>query len=422
MLTKQLITHPASERKYSDRLMLFDLSVRGHHPNYIKHLIKYWCEQQLSGCLDIVVSPKFLEEHADVVELAASYNQEDINFVAITLEEETALNARKSRLRRAWRNFQEWQLLGKYARALNATHCLIMYFDTCMFPLALGGKSPCTFSGIYFRPAFHYAQLTNYQPSWKDRLQQWRERLLLSRILRHPKLQTVYCLDPFAVEQLDKFSGNVKVVNLPDPVETSGDLKPISSNIKGDLGIESQRQVFLLFGALTERKGIYQVLEAIEALSPELCQKICLLLVGESNIEEQLKPQIKALCRSKPVQIICRYKFVPEQDVQTYFNLADVILALYQKHVGMSGILLLAAAAQKPVLSSDYGLMGEIVQRHELGLTIDSTKPSEIAQGLTQFLLKPSTKLCNPTKMKDFAQQNSAQNFANTILHFCLKH
>jgi glycosyltransferase involved in cell wall biosynthesis len=95
--------------------------------------------------------------------------------------------------------------------------------------------------------------------------------------------------------------------------------------------------------------------------------------------------------------------------------MADVILAPYQRHVGMSGILLLAAAAQKPVLSSNYGLMGEIVRRYELGLTVDSTEPKEIAKGLTRFLVEDSDKLCDRAKMKSFAEQNSAEEFARVI-------
>jgi glycosyltransferase involved in cell wall biosynthesis len=395
--------------------MLFDLSIRGHHANYIQHLINYWQAQETSGNLDIVVSPRFLQEHADVVKLASSSGTDNINFIAITSEEEAILTSRKSGWRRAFRAFQEWQILCQYAATLEATHCLIMYFDTCELPLAAGAKSPCPFSGIYFRPTFHYDEFSYYEPSWKDRLQQWREKLLLSRILRHPKLQTLFCLDPFAVKHLNKFHPNVSAVHLPDPVQLSNSSQFPSKTTRASLGIEPDRQVFLLFGALTERKGIYQVLEAILNLPPDLCHKLCLLLVGESKIEAQIESKIATVCQTQPVQIIRRYEFIPEQEVQALFQLVDVVLAPYQKHVGMSGILLLAAAAEKPVLSSNYGLMGEMVRRYELGLTVDSTRPSEIAKGLTQFLQKDLEKVCDRSKMKSFAEQNSAEQFAKVI-------
>jgi glycosyltransferase involved in cell wall biosynthesis len=90
-------------------------------------------------------------------------------------------------------------------------------------------------------------------------------------------------------------------------------------------------------------------------------------------------------------------------------------LAPYQRHVGMSGILLLAAAAGKPVLSSDYGLMGELVRRYGLGITVDSTVPSEIAKGLMRCLTEPATVLVDLDRMESFAEQHSAERYAKTI-------
>jgi glycosyltransferase involved in cell wall biosynthesis len=83
----------------------------------------------------------------------------------------------------------------------------------------------------------------------------------------------------------------------------------------------------------------------------------------------------------------------------------------------MSGTLVLAAAAQKPVLSSNYGLMGKLVQDYHLGLTLDSTQPREIAKGLTRFLQEPESVLCDRTLMKKFAEQNSAEKFADVIFN-----
>lgn len=397
---------------FKGKLMLFDLAVRGHHPSYIQHLIKYWQKQNFNGHLDIVVSPKFFEEHSDVVELQNG----NVSFTAITSEEEAMLSSRKSRIKRNLRNFNEWKIFCNYARLLNTTHALLMYFDTCTLPLALGAKSRCAFSGIYFRPTFHYNQFAGYQSSWKVRLQELREKFILSRIMKNPQLQNLFSLDPFAVEHLNKFNSHAEAIHLADPVEqipfTNENLL---TSIKEDLGIESGRQVFFLFGAITARKGIYQLLEALKLLPNELCQKLCLLIVGESGIKAELEKIIGDISQTKPVQIISRYEFIPSEEMQAYTQMVDVILAPYQRHVGMSGILLLAAAAGKPVLSSNYGLMGEMVQRYNLGLAVDSTLPEEIAAGLSRMLAAPKEELCDRAKQQSFAEQNSAEKFAQTI-------
>ncbi|MDC0836424.1 glycosyltransferase family 4 protein [Limnospira maxima] len=406
-------------KNYPQKLMLFDLSIRGHHPSYIRHLIEYWQIHKIPKNLEIVVSCRFMNEHQDVVELSQGDHHQDIRFVPITQAEEEHLNSRKSKLKRLSRNFQEWEIFCKYATNLRPDHCLIMYFDTCQIPLALGAKSPCTFSGIYFRPTFHYHQLDHYDRTWKNYLQQLREKIALKRILANPQLQTVFCLDPFAVPQLNqfpKFPSQPKAVYLPDPVKLDNFKPIIIDDWRKSLQIDSQRRVFLLFGALTARKGIYQLLDSIASLPADLCQKLCILLVGESSIANSLDSQISEICQTKPIQIIRYYQFVPESEVMAYFQIADVVLAPYQRHVGMSGILLLAAAANKPVLCSNYGLMGEMVRRYHLGLTVDSSQPQEIAKGLIKFLeISNPLELCDPLPMQNWVKQNSASEFSRII-------
>jgi len=81
----------------------------------------------------------------------------------------------------------------------------------------------------------------------------------------------------------------------------------------------------------------------------------------------------------------------------------------------MSGILLLAAATQKPVLSSDYGLMGELVHHYCLGLAVDSTQPQKISEGLIKLLTEPLEEIIDRNLMKQFAEQNSIEKFGATI-------
>lgn len=410
-----------NERGGSDKFMLFELDHRGHHPGYVQHLVKYWCEQELSGHLDLLVSPTFMQQHANIVDIALGSNQKNIEFIPISGEEEAALvegqKLADSFTGRIQRAFQEWYLLRKYAISLGISHCLIMYLDSILLRLALGAKFPCPFSSIYFRPIFHYSDFANYVPAGKEGVWQWRDKFCLPRLLNNPQLQTVFCLDPFAVEQLDKFQSKGQIVYLPDPVQIYNDSETQLEKLRNSLGIKPDRQVFLFFGVLTERKGIHQLLDAINLLPPNLGQKLCLLLIGpfELNVQEQIKRRIAEISQSLPIQIIGRHEFVTDQAVQPYFQIADVILAPYQRHIGMSAILVRAAAAQKPVLSSDFGLMGEVTRRYGLGLTVDSSVPSEITKGLQSFLLESPRKLCDQEKMNRFAEQNQAKKFASVI-------
>lgn len=396
-------------------LLIFDLSIRGHHPNYIRHLIRYWHTQTDFRYLSFVVSPRFLIEHEDVVLYAKQQANPHIQFVAIAEQQYAALKARKKALGRNIRNFQEWRLFCDYAAQLQVTHGLIMYLDTYFLSIAWGRQPPCPFSGIYFRPTLHYDQFGD-QPSlnWRQKLNRGRENSTLNKVLQKSGLTTLFCLDPIAVPALKQRQARPKIVHLPDPVEYVPP-QPQDHTLRQELGIEADRTVFLLFGAIDERKGIYQVLDAIERLSPDWTRHLCLLMVGESKIQQQLETRITEVTTSQPVQIIRNYQFVSEEEVWTHFRISDVVLATYQKHVGMSGILLLAAATQKPVLSTDFGLMGAMVKQHQLGITVDSTQPDQIGQGMMDFIGESRQDFYNPEQMLTWAQQNSAENFAKTI-------
>lgn len=402
-------------KQTNPHLLVFDLSIWGHHPNYIRHLIRYWHTQTRFKTLSIVVSPRFLTEHADVVEFAEQQSNPKIRCIAITHAQESALKSRKKSIGRNLRNFQEWKLFCDYARKLQVSHGLIMYLDTYFLSIAWWLKPPCSFSGIYFRPTLHYPQL-GVQPavSWRQSLNLSRENLILNKVLQNSQLATLFCLDPLAVMALQQRPSQARIIHLPDPVEF---VPPPSAvcTLKDDLGIEAERTVFLLFGAIDGRKGIHQVLDAIQKLSFDWGKQLCLLLVGQSKIQQQLETRITQITATKPVQIIQNYQFVSEEEVWAYFRMSDVILATYQKHVGMSGILLLAAATQKPVLSTDFGLMGAMVKQHQLGLSIDSTQPEQISEGMMKLIGASRNDFYNPEKMRIWAQQNSAENFAQTI-------
>jgi glycosyltransferase involved in cell wall biosynthesis len=415
---KPPLSNPKLIEKFP-RLMLFDLAVGGHHGNYIQHLIDYARKTAFAGAIDIVVLPEFLDLHKETVEAISGCRHPTVNLISISPEEYKALGPRHSGISRTLRNFREWQVFCKYAKELQTTQALMMYLDTYELPLAFGMRSPCPVSGIYFRPTFHYSTFASYQPSQKERLQQIRERITLRKILQHPQLQTIFCLDPFAVHTIDPDCYKVTMVHLADPVQPHPLVQSDSATLRAKLGIEQHRQVFLLFGALDHRKGIYQLLDAIQLLAPELCQSLCLLLVGKPNSMEQTQIQhkIAVLRHTHPVQLIECYDFVPENEVPNYFKLTDIVLATYQRHVGMSGILLLAAAAGKPVLSSNYGLMGELIRRYKLGLGLDSTLPTEIANGLTQCLIGPVDKLCDHSQMELFAKQHAVENYTRVIFH-----
>jgi glycosyltransferase involved in cell wall biosynthesis len=317
-------------------------------------------------------------------------------------------------VQRAW---VEWRLYCRYATQTRAEQGLIMYVDRFQLPLALGLFLPCKTSGIFFRPKLHYATLPAHRPTRREQAQAWREQGFWRRALRHRQLKTLFTLDPLAVTPLRGLGGRAHVVHLPDPVEMHPPDQAAVTQLQQTLGLAPARKIFLLFGALDQRKGIYPLLNALRQLPPAQQTQITLLVVGSMADTERaaLLAALAEFQRHSAVQLVVQDHFIPDEAIPHYFALADVVLALYQHHVGSSGVLLWAAAGGKAVLASDYGLLGELVRRHQLGYLVDSTQPAAIAKGLAALLTGEPNRLIDRAKATRFVQENRVECFVETI-------
>lgn len=391
------------------RLMIFDLETAGHHAFYIRQLLRHWPTPTV---LHMVVSPLFLQQHAAICQTPS----------CATVIWEQIRDAEFSRFQRATtihkRALVEWQIFCHYARDTGATDGLAMFFDRFQLPLALGLPVPCRVSGILFRTTLHYQCLAGSRLTWRITLRAGREVVLWRLALHHRAMQTLFSLDPLAVPALQQMAGRARVTHLPDPIEFQPAPPQRVAALRQQLGVESGRQIALLFGFLEERKGLYPLLEALSLLPHAIQSRVCLLLIGQVAPKdvEKLARSLDELTRHTALQIILHDAFTPEAEVPIYFQMVDFVLAPYQGHIGSSGILLWAAAAGKPVLAPTYGLMGELVRRHQLGLAVDTTQPQALAQGCMTFLTNDAATGFNQAAAAQFARSHSAEQFAQALV------
>jgi glycosyltransferase involved in cell wall biosynthesis len=251
--------------------------------------------------------------------------------------------------------------------------------------------------------------------SYFSKLNYWRKNITLKYFVQNKNLDSLFNLDPFATNYIQKNWKTEKVIFLPDPVQVYPTTKT-KLEVKLNLGIEESKTVFLLFGFLDSRKGISDMMEAIGNLSREKSKNGCLLIVGpwEENERKLFNIQLPEIQKLTDFQIVVKDSFVKDEEIQQYFKVADYALALYHKHFGMSAIMVRAAAAQKPLIASNFGLLGKIVEENELGITVENDLKEKL-----EMLLENEISIGNKEKMKAFAELNQAENYAKVILeHF----
>ena len=87
----------------------------------------------------------------------------------------------------------------------------------------------------------------------------------------------------------------------------------------------------------------------------------------------------------------------------------------------MSGILLQAAAAGKPVISSNYGLMGQMIDTYSLGLAVNTELPAAIAGAIQETFSDTFKTVYDLEKMQQWVAQNSPDMFSRTIFDQIIK-
>jgi glycosyltransferase involved in cell wall biosynthesis len=280
-------------------------------------------------------------------------------------------------------------------------HLFLPFFDHALYGAILDRKRVNgKVSGIIFRPPndFNYPSTVNRR---LDAVRRWTTYVAATR----PALGRLFTLDERAPES--RISRAMHILTyLPDPVPDIALLQGLIPEPRLD-----GRRSLLLFGALSERKGVFQALEAIHHLSAEDRRGLALRFVG------RVDPADSAVFLSRLEEIRVTYpeavielenRFVSDSELAREVVDCAVVLAPYQNHVGSSGVIFWASAAGKPLLSQNTGLMGYQIDRHKLGLAVDTTDPKALAEAFSSVRKMPVN--------QGFIDSHSSEAFTRTIL------
>jgi len=90
----------------------------------------------------------------------------------------------------------------------------------------------------------------------------------------------------------------------------------------------------------------------------------------------------------------------------------------------MSSVLLHAVSCGKIVLAPEFGLIGELLRRYDLGVSYDDSEPSSLEQGLSRCLERAvQTNPEESARLKAWAVKHSAfsERFGNMVCSSILK-
>ena len=396
-------------------ILFFEPDIRGHQLDYIEHLCSFKIKNDVFISFIFIVNHKFYKTLDKIKkrELFSQFNEYNIQFVE--MKESEVHNCITSNLIKS--AFYRWYFAKEYALLYNTDHIHFLYLDHLQLPLAfrLNYKYSFTISGILFNITLHYKDTSR---NILVRLKRILNRVLYQGMLNNNNFISAFSLDSFFEKYaLDHLKNGVKIKNIPDPSL----FKDKYSAYKNDLIDFSScnRKLFVLFGYIQKRKGVFQLLESIHYIDKSLDSDISICIAGriEESISDHILQEISMINNSrKKIKIEVMNKFLTDKELVSLVVSSDCILAPYQNFTGSSGVLLWAAGAGKPIITQNYGLIGKWVESFKLGLAVDTTNPKMIANAINTFL-KNSDSICDFEKMKSFTTQNTPDKFSEIIFN-----
>lgn len=379
------------EKKLSKIRLIFDPSYEGHHSYYLNLLVNEKDDNFYYLHPELIKRIKIPAEKADHV-LEIKPEQLGLGFVPTH-------NIRSSIFKRYHYNYKLWKSVKNVCKKHGISHVVFIEIDSFVIFLLSVFFPGIYLSGIYYKP-------TDFRTpgAFKERI----KKVILFLLLKKKFIEKIFLLDEFFI-LAGKNKSNAKLHFLPDPApRISGEMDDTLKNLFG-------RPMFsmLFFGYIEERKGILPALDSLMLL-PDGIKDTRLILAG--IIDPELLEAIteKTALMIGKIEMIILNRFITETELNTLFRHADLLLAPYLNHVGSSGLINLAAAYGKPVITQQSQLIGDLMARYGFGLTVNTSQPAEIARAILE--IKNNGFFIDPVKSATYLSAHREENFVCTLL------
>jgi hypothetical protein len=368
------------------RFLIADMQSAGHRARYVRWVI----ESDVMRKAEVTLAgPKSLLEHQELVAMRGRFIPQEVAF-----DETTAKVLAGTSFLQLLRKQLAFRSL--YIRALQqaqrngAVDLVIMpAADDALDAWALlgSGFDATPWIGISMRPAFHLGRMPDVvAPLRRD---DWIRTLLYRKLLRDRSLNKLLTIDPTMMDYASSsFSEKEKsrLAYLPDPSLDYKLPKRVASRI--ELGIPPGCCLVLLYGSLTARKGVPQLVRA--ASSSRCPENIHILLAGRQDAQMKQFLQggdAKALNASGRLHVLQQY--LDDGLERTVLSAADFMWLGYSKFYGMSSVLVLGVRHGLPCIFTQEGIVGYLGRKFAMGPEIDPDNNETVVRALASLARKP---------------------------------
>jgi glycosyltransferase involved in cell wall biosynthesis len=155
--------------------------------------------------------------------------------------------------------------------------------------------------------------------------------------------------------------------------------------LRRQLGLQPDTPVLLFFGFVRPYKGLEYLIQALPQIRARIPAH--LLVVGEFwSSPEFYERYAREFGIAQHITFVNRY--VPNEELQPYFDLADVVVLPYVSAT-QSAVVQLAFGFNKPVITTRVGGLHEVVHDGVTGLIVPPQDEQALADAVIRFYQEP---------------------------------
>jgi glycosyltransferase involved in cell wall biosynthesis len=272
------------------------------------------------------------------------------------------------------------------------------------------------FVAMYNSPKFHF-HFFNFTNSVRFKLF---SKYLFERILKMNNLVKILVNDHLFIKYIKIISlKNInKIKFFFHPVKFYKDYSKKISYKK--LELPKNSIPILVYGYLRMSKGIIELLNALS--DPRVSTKLVVILAGNqvSELRKILQQKYYNDLVKKKKLFIYNY-FHNEKDEAILFSAAKIVWVAYNKTPFASGVLIQAAVKRIPVIATDYGIIGDLTSKYNLGVKVNIDIKNSIIKALNNMCYKKyDSKFLNKNN-KNILIKNSKPKFFMNLVYNLLR-
>lgn len=358
-------------------ILILEISATGHHPRFVRHVLRS-VEQE--GVTTLIAGLPNLIQHKELDPVRNRFTPFEI---ALSKKEKSSLNdfSTFGLIRR------QFCIRGIYARVWreitktrDIDYVVVPFVDDCVYALSsIGspfGKTPWV--AVTMRTQFHFSRVGVTAPKTEHSVVR---EALFGRLLKQPSLKVLLTIDPTLIHfsRRQRKKEFAKLQYLPDPCEN---LTPVDKmEARKSLDLPLKAKVILIYGLLSERKGVFNLLRAMSL--PECPKNVHVVLAGsqDDGVKAFLTgPAANSLMSAKRLHM--KPGYVPRDLVAQLVYACDAMWIGYIDFYTMSGVLVTAGRHGLPAITCEQGIVGYLSRSNGCGLPVDPRSDQSILAAL----------------------------------------